>query len=1084
MKVFAILLTVLLLSAALSGDSLVYVRVHQDLIEQQLKLSPTTAADRVRLLHALFEKGGCRQVAQQAVPDEELPNLICILPGQENGTILVSTALEVEGESAAARWNTLTMLPLLAESISPVAHRYTVMIAAFAGRSHDNRGAQWYVEHLTDAQRSSLKAAVDLDDLGRTSPVYALAQTDRALTAWADVASLSLHLAMPPQVDAHLAAGSHSNLPTVADAAPWNSVQPFAKAHVPVVAWRSAPPEMVPALQSRGLIEAKPNGAEPDLAVYQDTYRLLCVYVLYLDHNLGRPLAEVGTYTGKIVDTEKLFGSGPVDTTVIVDRFTNLAELSHLESISQAKGQEGLSEAVNELPDLAVLRLGTQLATGVKLAVLQRTTKDNPYMLFVAPRAKGSGDRLIAAPRGKRGAEITQDFRFTVIRLDLNEKGEGDGQFYSTARLRFRNHELEVEDYGSKPELIRQVRLEPPPVAPATEVAPRAVASAAAGSGVAAGAGTSTAARATPAAKADATQAASAESAPAPTFRAQARLVQVDVTVTDSKGAPITGLTASDFIVAEDDKPQPIRAFEVHVPPATSAPAAVTAAASLPPHTYTNRIEAPTDDTLNVLLFDLLNTPTTDQAYARKQMIDFLKTLPPGKRLAMFVLAGHLVQVQDFTGDSSALVASAEKILNQRSLLLTPEAERQQFQGATDAVGRFAAPAAGSLNGAPVGALSNVASGGDIDFGSAQARQRSNAMTEADRLSQRINFTLDSLTALARAVAGYPGRKNLIWLSGTFPIRLKPGGIDTMRLNSANHSESTGLISTPDFQPQVRATATMLAAARVAVYPMDIRGVQTAGVDITVGSTESAVFTGTDNPEAYTENLNTQSETRFQERSSIQEVAEQTGGQVLVGNDIKDGIARGLASGSTYYTLAYAPVREDSDPGFRRVLVKVQRKGVRLSYRPGYFPTTGLPSPSVHPLIVALQPGMLPATLIPMTVELLPPAGTGTKAQVHYTIDANSLTFNESPEHLHRAFLDCLAVAFKKDGSPIGQASNSLQVGLNAAQYQDALRSGLQYRQELDLPAGDYDVRIGVMDRSTQKIGTLAAPLAVAAAVK
>lgn len=42
-------------------------------------------------------------------------------------------------------------------------------------------------------------------------------------------------------------------------------------------------------------------------------------------------------------------------------------------------------------------------------------------------------------------------------------------------------------------------------------------------------------------------------------------------------------------------------------------------------------------------------------------------------------------------------------------------------------------------------------------------------MMEADRLSQRVSFTLDALIALSRAVAGYPGRKNLVWYLAAFP---------------------------------------------------------------------------------------------------------------------------------------------------------------------------------------------------------------------------------------------------------------------------------------------------------------------------
>ena len=60
----------------------------------------------------------------------------------------------------------------------------------------------------------------------------------------------------------------------------------------------------------------------------------------------------------------------------------------------------------------------------------------------------------------------------------------------------------------------------------------------------------------------------------------------------------------------------------------------------------------------------------------------------------MFVLSKKLVMVQGFTDDSATLVAAAEKVLNDRSFLLTTEADRQSFQGFTDEIGRNASSAA------------------------------------------------------------------------------------------------------------------------------------------------------------------------------------------------------------------------------------------------------------------------------------------------------------------------------------------------------------------------------------------------------
>jgi len=58
----------------------------------------------------------------------------------------------------------------------------------------------------------------------------------------------------------------------------------------------------------------------------------------------------------------------------------------------------------------------------------------------------------------------------------------------------------------------------------------------------------------------------------------------------------------------------------------------------------------------------------------------------------MFVFGNRLTLVQGFSDDPATLVASAEKVMNERSLLLRTDAERQQFQGAADDVGRVAVP--------------------------------------------------------------------------------------------------------------------------------------------------------------------------------------------------------------------------------------------------------------------------------------------------------------------------------------------------------------------------------------------------------
>jgi VWFA-related protein len=945
---------------------------------------------------------------------------------------------------------------------------------------------------------------ISLENLGNTPAVYSLAQPDRTLANWLQVAAVSLHMPGPPMVDATmLDVPLQNDQLTVKDEDLWSNAKAFENEHIPAIAIQSASPAMLPALWRRGAIPNSITGTAFDIDDFENTYRLLAVYVLYLDRNLGRPIIEPGIYSGQLLDTAGIFSSSPLDVSVKLDRFTSAGDLSRYERILEEGGQDALAEALGNEGARGFYRFGLNLAYALNIAALDESGK-TPTVFLVGTRAK-------------QRASSARDSRFTVIKLFVERNGAGTGQFYNSVKLRFnKKHELEIEDFNSIPDEIRQVRLDKPkfpatpqsaavdratvpPNAPASGNAPATATQSAPVNTSADVSTVSGAAQKPPVvaspepSAADSTvvsanippgvnvpkSSSEAQEGSVATFHTQAQLVQLDISVTDSTGRPITGLQQSDFTVLEDGQPQAIRTFEPHIPNTVQAvKSAAAPKLSLPPNTFTNQVAAPPEGPLSILLLDLWNTPVSDQAYARKQTIEFLKGLPPGKTIAMYVLGNRLTLVQGFSDDSATLVAAAEKVLNERSLLLRTDTERQQFQGATDNIGRVATP---GIN-AAAGALSNVNSGGGLDLGNAQARQRTNAMMEADRTAERVFTTLDALSALARSVSSYQGRKNLIWLSGSFPIRLKPSAAGLMQLNGGSFARTTGLETAPNFPAALRVVTQALATARIAVYPIDVRGIQISGVDISMSNAESASFTSIDKPQAFGHNLNIQSATRFEEHSSMKEVAEQTGGEVLSGNDVRGSIGRAMEDGSTYYAIAYTPARSDKSPEFRKIEVKLNRTGVKLAYRPGYFPK-GKPdgdSPKAHPLIVAMQPGVPPSTVVPLTVVVLPPDATNKKTRITYTIDIRGMDFAETPEHRKRAIIDCIAVAFTKQGAPIRQISNTMDATLPLSEYESALRTGLVVPQELELPPGEYLLRLGVMDHGSQKIGTLDAPLAVA----
>ena len=570
----------------------------------------------------------------------------------------------------------------------------------------------------------------------------------------------------------------------------------------------------------------------------------------------------------------------------------------------------------------------------------------------------------------------------------------------------------------------------------------------------------------------------------AATIRVNARLVQFDVVVTDGQGRPVKNLTAADFTVLQDGKPQTIRAFEFHTPAATPAAepattAAKPAAATPPQNTFTNIPAKAPQSSWTVVLFDLLNTGVSDQAYARKQLLQLLKSVPRGQPVALFVLTRRLEMLQGFTQDPDQLLQMAELLDPSKSQILTTMVERERTISGITSTAQQAAPSTGAAT-----------SGGTLDTSSIAFSQASRIAQgyndhEAFRTTDRALFTLEAMRGLARAVSGYPGRKNLIWLSGSFPIQIEP--------DPASPDEFRNMRS---FEDQIRTTSSLLATSRVAVYPVDVRGLQSKGIDISVATAEnqpmSDVAPGAvhgviaTSPSAAGATISAETVALADDRATMKNMAEQTGGEAFVNtNDLRRVINRSLEDGATYYTLAYTPPKEDESGGYHRVVVQLPNKGLKLAYRRGYYSipqATASGAEGTAALRAALQPGMPPATSMMLTAALELPDATRKDVKINYVIDSNGVAFSDVPDNKKHVQIDCMVIAFDSAGKEVAHASDTLDATIPANAYAAVQTYGLPAHQLISLPPGKYNLRIGVMDRTTQQIGSVDAPLEVPSA--
>ena len=565
------------------------------------------------------------------------------------------------------------------------------------------------------------------------------------------------------------------------------------------------------------------------------------------------------------------------------------------------------------------------------------------------------------------------------------------------------------------------------------------------------------------------------------TLHTGAKLVVVDVVVRDKDGHPIHGLTRDDFKLSESGTPQTLNSFEEYA--RATAPAAVPAMPHLPPGMFTNFTPMAAKGPLDIVLLDGLNSDVVDQSYFRQQLLDYLSKAAPGTRIAIFGMADHLYMLQGFTSDPSVLRAALSLKKSNPHAAIAENAGTNQSAQMDALTDPGVSP---SLNGGDSALMTSA-----IDTFISHV---SVVQTEL-----RVQLSIENMTQLARWLLNFPGRKNVVWVSGSFPLGVLPG---------ASAQDNTDIIG-EDSDMFVR-MVNLLAEAQVSVYPLDPRGVQmdpAFGADdvvpnqITNATTRSNTFYGN----------------KAAEHSTMQAFASDTGGEALYNrNNLTKAVGEALESGANYYTLSYSPTEKKTGGEWRSIHVDLAdpaaHKGAQLSYRRGYYadnlkvPTrrSGTAEVSADPNTTSVESsrnsrgamlhGAPTRQDIPFTTRVLPASRTTEDVAA----PGNGLNPNDPMKPPYRRYnVDCAAaaryfsLAARPDGHHVGSVqaavfvyddrgkllntvSRTLHFDFTPQQYAEFQRLGYREHLEVTAPAkGESFLRIGIEEQTSGRIGTV-----------
>jgi VWFA-related protein len=548
---------------------------------------------------------------------------------------------------------------------------------------------------------------------------------------------------------------------------------------------------------------------------------------------------------------------------------------------------------------------------------------------------------------------------------------------------------------------------------------------------------------------------------PSMTIRANTRLVTVDVVVTDKKGQPVTGLKPEDFTIEENGKKQKVTIF---VPPGVVNQSATE---PLPPGLLSNRPEyvSPTGP-LTVLILDVANSPFKDQAYARSQMLKYVaEHAQTGQPMAILALTTQLQVLQQFTSDPNVLLAAIRKF----------KPSEQPYQP------NVPLPITGGTGGGVGGQ-----GGGGIEALVAQATGRINSFQNiqvgAD-LERRTLITIEAMGSLARMMGGLQGRKNVVWLTADLPFDLIPENRNVtaaeLEADLPNIQQKSGGTIAAGAQaseqrmlhgPEIKAAEAQLAAASIAVYPVDIRGLMSG-----------AEFMRDDAANRQMMDISAKSMTRnssvTDSQGTMREIAAETGGKAYVNqNEIKDGVALAIADEKASYTLGYYPENKKWDGKYRSIKVKVSQGDTQVHHRKGYFaidPTQEKDRKDEQDVAAALQING-PATQVVFKAQAQ--STDPGKMRVVFLVDAHSLSAEDSGGG-KKLNVTLYATVYDSAGKRLGQAGTKVDRAFDDKTYQQVLEKGMLVPIDMALPAGGTEVRVAVLDNKTGFIGTVTGPI-------
>lgn len=498
------------------------------------------------------------------------------------------------------------------------------------------------------------------------------------------------------------------------------------------------------------------------------------------------------------------------------------------------------------------------------------------------------------------------------------------------------------------------------------------------------------------------------------TFRTQSELVLVNVTVRDKNGNLIPNLKQEDFTILEDNKQQNVVSFDIEKMDAV-ANQAIEQTKAIPNSSTTSPAESGMtnnlfkDHRLIVLFFDLSAMEPDEIDRAVTSAEHYVDTqMAPADMVAIVSLGSSLLVNQDFTADHELLKKQLEAFNS---------GSGQGFQEGTT--------------------------------GTTEGTQDTGQPFTADDTEYNIFNTdrrLEALRSVAEKLSHLQQKKSLIYFSS---------GMDR-----------TGI----ENQSELRAATNAAVRANMAIYTMDLRGLQAL---VPGGEAQNASLRGTS---AYSgQSMISALNSNFTTQETLVTLASDTGGRSFLDSNDFSQVFKGVQQDtSTYYLLGYHSTNPGRDGRYRHITVKVNVPSVKVDYRRGYYAPADYKHSNKEDKELQLEQELateLPATDLPVYLGAAFFRVEPNKfyVPISLVIPGSQIPFTRSSDR-DKATLDVIGIVLDKEQHPITKFRDTVKLAIDTSS--EVRKKNVQYNTGVSLVPGKYHLKFVVRENEGGRMGS------------